>query len=300
MLAYLKQPLRELDPEVAEAVRREEDRQQNTLELIASENHVSMAVREAAGSVFTNKYAEGYPGRRYYGGCVNMDTVEDLARERAKKLFNAEHANVQPHSGASANVAVFLACVQPGDTVLSLDLAHGGHLSHGLKVNFSGALFNIVPYGVARGTERIDMDEVRRLAREHKPKMIIAGFSAYPRELDFAAFADIAKEVGARLMADIAHIAGLVAVGLHPSPIPHADFTTTTTHKTLRGPRGGLILCRGGDDAKLINRWVFPGTQGGPLMHIITAKAVAFGEALRPEFKVYQQQIIDNAQALAE
>jgi glycine hydroxymethyltransferase len=284
---------------VAELIRREELRQQETLELIASENHVSRAVREAAGTVFTNKYAEGYPGKRYYGGCVNMDGVETLARERVKELFGAEHANVQPHSGASANIAAFMACVKPGDTILSLDLAHGGHLSHGLKVNFSGALFNIVPYGVDRETERIDMDEVRRLARAHKPQLIIAGFSAYSRTLDFAAFAEIAREVGARLLADIAHIAGLVAAGLHPSPIGQADFTTTTTHKTLRGPRGGLIMCNS-DDARLIDRWVFPGSQGGPLMHIITAKAVAFGEALRPEFKTYQQQIVQNAAALAE
>ncbi len=300
MHSFMTQPIAETDPRVAAIIRQEEERQQNTLELIASENHVSRAVREAAGSVFTNKYAEGYPGRRYYGGCVNMDAIEELARERAKELFGAEFANVQPHSGASANVAAFLACARPGDTVLSLDLAHGGHLSHGLKVNFSGALFNIVPYGVARGTEQVDMAEVRRLAHEHKPKLIIAGASAYPRTIDFAAFGEIAREVGARLMADIAHIAGLVATGLHPTSIPHADYTTTTTHKTLRGPRGGLILCRAGDDAKLINRWVFPGTQGGPLMHIITAKATAFGEALRPEFKEYQQQIINNARALAE
>jgi len=299
MNKLLARPLSEVDPEAAELIRREEERQQFTLELIASENHVSKAVRAAAGSVFTNKYAEGYPGKRYYGGCVNMDGVEELARTRAKKLFGAEHANVQPHSGASANLAVFLACVQPGDTVLSLDLAHGGHLSHGLKVNFSGALFHIVAYGVDRKTERIDMAEVGRLAREHKPKMIIAGFSAYPRTMDFAAFAEIGKAVGARVMADIAHIAGMVAVGLHPSSVPCCDFTTTTTHKTLRGPRGGMILCREAD-AKLIDRWVFPGTQGGPLMHIITAKAVAFGESLQPDFKQYQQQILSNAQALAE
>ena len=295
----LATPLAETDPEIAEAIRREEERQQNTLELIASENHVSEAVRFATGSVFTNKYAEGYPGRRYYGGCVNMDTVENLARDRAKKLFGAEHANVQPHSGAQANVVVFMATLRPGDTILSLDLAHGGHLSHGLKVNFSGALYNIVPYGVERKSERIDMGEVRRLALEHKPKLIIAGFSAYSRTMDFAAFAEIAAECGAKLMADIAHIAGLVATGLHPTSIPHADFTTTTTHKTLRGPRGGLIFCRE-QDAKLIDKWVFPGTQGGPLMHVITAKAVAFGEALRPEFKTYQQRILDNAKALAE
>ncbi len=299
MSDHLSRSLEEADPEVAEIIRSEIDRQQNTLELIASENHASNAVRTAAGSVFTNKYAEGYPGRRYYGGCVNMDSIEELARERAKKLFNAEHVNVQPHSGASANTVIYLAVLKPGDTVLSLDLAHGGHLTHGLKVNLSGALYNIVSYGVTRETERFDMAEVRRLANEHKPKLIISGASAYPRTIDFAAFAEIARECGARLMADIAHIAGMVAVGLHPSPIPCADFTTTTTHKTLRGTRGGLIMCREAD-AKLVDKWVFPGSQGGPLMHAITAKAVGFGEALKPEFKVYQQQILDNARALAE
>jgi glycine hydroxymethyltransferase len=298
MLNHLGLPLREVDPQMADIIRREEERQQYTLELIASENHVSIAVRTANASVFTNKYAEGYPGKRYYGGCVNMDAVEDLARERAKQLFKCQHANVQPHSGAQANVAVYCAALQPGETILSLDLAHGGHLSHGLKVNFSGAWFNIVPYGVERDTEQISLDTVRRLAREHKPKLIIAGASAYPRTYDFAGFAEIAKEVGAKLMADIAHIAGLVAVGLHPSSIPHADFTTTTTHKTLRGPRGGMIMCSE-ENGKLVDKWVFPGTQGGPLMHTIAAKAVAFGEALRPEFKVYQQQILNNAQALA-
>jgi glycine hydroxymethyltransferase len=299
MVTHLARPLAESDPEVMEIIRREEERQQYTLELIASENHVSLAVRTANASVFTNKYAEGYPGKRYYGGCVNMDAIEDLARERAKKLFGAEHANVQPHSGAQANTAVYMAVLQPGDTVLSLDLAHGGHLSHGLKVNFSGAMYNIVPYGVERDTEQVSMATVRKLALEHKPKLIICGASAYPRTIDFAAFAEIAREVGARLMADIAHIAGLVAAGLHPSSIPHADFTTTTTHKTLRGPRGGMIFCRAAD-AALIDKWVFPGTQGGPLMHTITAKAVALGEALRPEFKEYQRQILANAQALAE
>jgi glycine hydroxymethyltransferase len=291
-------PLSEVDAQVAEIIRREEDRQQNTLELIASENHVSVAVRTAAGSVFTNKYAEGYPGKRYYGGCVNMDAVEDLARERAKQLFGAAHANVQPHSGAQANTAVFMATLKPGETILSLDLAHGGHLTHGLKVNFSGTMYKIVPYGVERDTERVSMNTVRQLAREHKPQLIICGASAYPRTIDFAAFAEIAREVGAKLMADIAHIAGLVATGLHPSSIPHADFTTTTTHKTLRGPRGGLILCSA-ENAALIDKWIFPGTQGGPLMHAIAAKCVAFGEALRPEFKQYQQQILANAQALA-
>jgi glycine hydroxymethyltransferase len=300
MVEFLTKPLAEVDPQIAEVVRHEEERQQNTLELIASENHVSVAVRTAVGSVFTNKYAEGYPGKRYYGGCVNMDAVEDLARERAKQLFGAKFANVQPHSGAQANVAVYMACLKPGDTVLSLDLAHGGHLTHGLKVNFSGAMYNIVPYGVSRETETLDMAEIRRLANEHKPKLIIAGASAYPRTMDFVAFAEIARECGARLMADIAHIAGMVAVGLHPTSIGYADFTTSTTHKTLRGPRGGLILCENEDDAKLMNKWVFPGTPGGPLMHVITAKAVAFCEALKPEFKQYQEQILANAQALSE
>jgi len=299
MTSFLSRPLAETDPEVAEIVRREEDRQQNTLELIASENHVSAAVRTASGSVFTNKYAEGYPGKRYYGGCVNMDSVEELARTRAKQLFGAEHANVQPHSGAQANTAVYMAVLRPGDTLLSLDLAHGGHLSHGLKVNFSGTMYQVVSYGVERDTEQVSMASVRKLALEHKPKLIICGASAYPRTIDFAAFAEVAREVGARLMADIAHVAGMVAVGLHPSSVPDADFTTSTTHKTLRGPRGGLILCRAAD-AALIDKWIFPGTQGGPLMHTIAAKAVAFGEALRPEFKQYQQQILANAQALAE
>ncbi len=300
MHPYFNQSLREADDAIWQALQAEQKRQHSTLELIASENHVSSAVREITGSVFTNKYAEGYPGKRYYGGCVNMDTVEELARERAQQLFGCQFANVQPHSGASANIAVFLACLQPGDTILSLDLAHGGHLSHGLKVNVSGAWFNVVSYGVQRDNERIDMADVRKLALEHKPKMIIAGFSAYPRQLDFAAFGEIAKEVGARLLCDVAHIAGIIAAGLHPSPIPHADFTTTTTHKTLRGPRGGMILCNDEANAKLMNRSVFPGSQGGPLMHVVAAKAVAFGEALRPEFKQYQQQILDNAKALAE
>lgn len=299
MWSVLSQPLPVNDPELAEIIRREEDRQQNTLELIASENHVSVAVRQANASVFTNKYAEGYPGKRYYGGCANMDAVEDLARARLKQLFGAEHANVQPHSGAQANTAVYMACLQPRDTVLALDLAHGGHLTHGLKVNFSGAMYNIVGYGVERDTEQVSMATVRRLAQEHRPKLIICGASAYPRTIDFAAFAEVAREVGARLMADIAHIAGLIAAGLHPSSIPHADFTTSTTHKTLRGPRGGLIMCKAAD-APLVDKWVFPGTQGGPLMHTITAKAAAFGEALRPEFKLYQQQILANAQTLAE
>ena len=299
MASHLARPLAESDPEVTAIIAREEERQQNTLELIASENHVSLAVRTANASVFTNKYAEGYPGKRYYGGCVNMDAIENLARERAKKLFSAEHVNVQPHSGAQANTAVYMAVLQPKDTVLALDLAHGGHLTHGLKVNFSGTMYQIVPYGVERDTEQVSMANVRRLALEHKPKLIICGASAYPRTIDFAAFAAIAKECGARLMADIAHIAGLIVAGLHPSSIPHADFTTTTTHKTLRGPRGGMIFCRAAD-AALIDKWIFPGTQGGPLMHTITAKAVALGEALRPEFKQYQQQIVASARALAE
>ncbi len=299
MVEHLARPLSETDPEVADIIRREEERQQNTLELIASENHVSLAVRTANGSVFTNKYAEGYPGKRYYGGCQNMDLIEELARSRAKQLFNCQYVNVQPHSGAQANTAVYMATVRPGDTVLALDLAHGGHLTHGLKVNLSGALYNIVPYGVERDTEQVSMDKLRELAREHKPKLILCGASAYPRTIDFAAFAAIAEEVGAQLMADIAHIAGLVAVGLHPSPISHAHYTTTTTHKTLRGPRGGMILTNDEEHSKLANKWVFPGTQGGPLMHTITAKAVAFGEALRPEFREYQKQILDNAQALA-
>ncbi|MGE0478836.1 MAG: serine hydroxymethyltransferase [Phycisphaerae bacterium] len=299
MSSDLTRSLIETDADAAEIIRREEERQQNTLELIASENHVSRAVRIAAGSVFTNKYAEGYPGKRYYGGCVHMDSAEDLARDRVKQLFHAEHANVQPHSGSQANTAVYMATLQPGDTVLSMDLAHGGHLTHGLKVNFSGAMYKIVHYGVSRESERIELAEVRRLARECKPKLIIAGFSAYPRTLDFAAFGEIAREVGARLMADVAHIAGLIAAGLHPSSVPHADFTTSTTHKTLRGPRGGLILCRSAD-GPLIDKWIFPGTQGGPLMHVILAKAVAFGEALQPSFRQYQQRILDNAKALAE
>ena len=293
------QPLAEVDPVAWEIFQKEAARQRDTLELIASENHVSTAVMEAVGSIFTNKYAEGYPGRRYYGGCDNMDAVEDLARERLKKLFGAEHVNVQPHSGSQANTAVYLAVLQPGDTVLSLDLAHGGHLSHGLKVNISGLLYNIVPYGVDAQTEQIDMAVVRRLAQEHKPKLILTGASAYPRIYDFAAFQEIAAEVGALHMADIAHIAGLVAVGLHPTPVGLAEFVTSTTHKTLRGPRGGIIMCQP-DWAKKINSRVFPGTQGGPLMHVIAAKAVAFGEALKPGFKEYQQQIVDNAAALAD
>jgi glycine hydroxymethyltransferase len=287
------------DPEVFAAVRDEEARQQYTVELIASENHVSPSVREAAGSVFTNKYAEGYPGRRYYGGCVNMDRVENLARDRLRQLFGADHVNVQAHSGSQANAAVYLAVLKPGDTILSLDLAHGGHLSHGLKVNMSGLLYNIVAYGVNRETEQLDYAEIRRLAREHKPKLVLSGASAYPRTIDFDTFSEIAHEVDACHMADIAHIAGMVAVGLHPSPVPTAEFVTSTTHKTLRGPRGGIVMCKE-EWAKKIDSRIFPGTQGGPLMHIITAKAVAFGEALKPDFKAYQQQILDNAQALGD
>ena len=287
------------DPDVFAAVQAEEQRQQYTLELIASENHVSRAVREAVGSVFTNKYSEGYPGKRYYGGCQNMDRVEDLARDRLKQLFGADHANVQPHSGSQANAAVYLALLEPGDTILSLDLAHGGHLSHGLKVNMSGLLYKIISYGVDPKTEQFNFSTIRQLAREHKPKLVISGASAYPRTIDFDAFTEIAHEVGALHMADIAHIAGMVAVGLHPSPVPSAEFVTSTTHKTLRGPRGGIILCKA-DWAKKIDSRIFPGTQGGPLMHVITGKAVAFGEALKPEFKTYQKQILDNAQALGQ
>ena len=287
------------DPEVGAACTRELSRQRRNIELIASENIVSEAVLLAAGGVLTNKYAEGYPGHRYYGGCPYVDEVEELARERACRLFGAEHANVQPHSGASANFAVFFALLEPGDTVLSMSLAAGGHLSHGMKLNVSGKYFNIVHYGVDPVTERIDYDEVRRLALECRPKMIIAGASAYPRVIDFAQFRRIADEVGAYLMVDMAHIAGLVAAGLHPSPVPYADVVTTTTHKTLRGPRGGMILCRE-ELAKSIDKAIFPGTQGGPLMHIIAAKAVALGEALTPEFTVYQNNIVKNARALAD
>lgn len=287
------------DPEVYQAIQKELERQRFSIELIASENFCSHAVLEAQGSVLTNKYAEGYPGKRYYGGCQWMDVVEDLARERLKKLFHAEHANVQPHSGTQANMAVYFAVLQPGDTILSMSLAHGGHLSHGHPVSVSGKLYKAVYYGVARETEQIDYDEVRRLALEHRPKLIVCGASAYPRILDFQKFREIADEVGAYLMADIAHIAGLIAGGVHPSPLPWADFVTTTTHKTLRGPRGGAILCRK-EFAEIIDKSVFPGSQGGPLMHVIAAKAVAFGEALRPEFREYQRRIVENARALAQ
>lgn len=313
-------PIARQDPEVWESFVAEESRQQNTIELIASENHVSAAVLQAAGSVFTNKYAEGYPGRRYYGGCENMDRIEQLAIDRAKALFGCDHANVQPHSGSQANQAVLLAALRPGsrfaeaeqrekrpsepvrtpgDMILSLHLDHGGHLSHGKHVNISGKWFRVTHYRVNRQTERIDLDEVRQLARECKPKLIITGASAYPRIWDWAGFAEIAQDVGALLLADIAHIAGAVATGLHPSPVPVCDFVTTTTHKTLRGPRGGMTMCKA-DWAKKINSAVFPGLQGGPLMHLIAAKAVALGEALKPEFKVYQQRILENARALAE
>lgn len=291
--------LNRFDPEVYAACERELHRQQQNIELIASENIVSEAVLLAAGSILTNKYAEGYPGKRYYGGCQYVDEVENLARDRACRLFGAEHANVQPHSGANANLAVFFALLKPGDTVLSMSLAHGGHLSHGSPVNISGTYFNIVPYELDPVTERIDYDRVRRLALEHHPKLILAGASAYPRAIDFAKFREIADEVGAYLMVDMAHIAGLVAAGLHPNPVPVADVVTTTTHKTLRGPRGGMILCRE-QYAKQIDKAIFPGTQGGPLMHIIAAKAVAFGEALTEDFRAYQRRIVDNAATLAQ
>ncbi len=296
---YSTQEIRKIDPQVADAIEAEVNRQRDKIELIASENFVSNAVIEAMGTPLTNKYAEGYPGKRYYGGCECVDVVENLAIERAKKIFGAEHANVQPHSGAQANMAVFFACLNPGDTVLGMNLSHGGHLSHGSPVNMSGKYFNIVPYGVDEKTERIDYDALRDLAIEHKPKLIIAGASAYSRTIDFEKFSAIAKEVGAYLMVDIAHIAGLVAAGLHPNPVPYADFVTTTTHKTLRGPRGGLILCKE-EYAKMINKAVFPGIQGGPLMHIIAAKAVCFQEALSDEFKAYQTQVVKNAKALAQ
>ncbi len=290
--------LKEYDKEVYDACSLELNRQQRNIELIASENIVSKAVLLAAGTVLTNKYAEGYPSKRYYGGCRYVDIVEDIARERAKKLFGAEYANVQPHSGANANFAVFFALLKPGDTVLSMSLAHGGHLSHGSPVNISGKYFNIIPYGVREDTQTIDYDEMERLAVENKPKLILAGASAYPRIIDFKRCREIADKVGAYLMVDMAHIAGLVAAGLHPSPVPYAHVVTTTTHKTLRGPRGGMILCKE-ELGKAIDKAVFPGTQGGPLMHIIAAKAVAFGEALTDEFKTYQKNIVENAKELA-
>ncbi len=291
--------LNEMDPEVYQAIKGEEERELSKIVLIASENYVSQAVLEAQGSVFTNKYAEGYPNRRYYGGCEFADQVETLAIERAKKLFGADHVNVQPHSGSSANMAVYFSVLKPGDTILGMGLPHGGHLTHGAGVSFSGQLYKSFSYGVDRETELLDYDEVERLAIEHKPKMIICGFSAYSRVLDFARFRQIADKVGAYLMADIAHIAGLVAVGEHPSPVPYADFVTTTTHKTLRGPRGGMILCRE-QFAKAVDKVIFPGIQGGPLVHVIAAKAVSFKEALMPEFRDYQRQVVKNAKALAQ
>ncbi len=288
-----------VDPEVAELMDKEKERQERNIELIASENFVSEAVLEAQGSVLTNKYAEGYPGRKYYGGCEYIEQIETIAIERAKKLFGAEHVNVQPHSGSQANMAVYFSVLEPKDTILAMNLAHGGHLSHGSPVNFSGKFYKVVPYGVSKETGRIDYEEVRRLALEHKPKLIVTGASAYPREIDFEAFSSIAKEVGAYLMADIAHIAGLVVAGIHQSPVPYADFVTTTTHKTLRGPRGAIVLTKK-EYQKIIDKTVFPGIQGGPLMHVIAAKAVAFKEAESPEFKDYQKQIVKNAKALSE
>ena len=289
-----------VDTEIQEAINKELSRQRDKLEMIASENIVSKAVMQAQGSVLTNKYAEGYPGKRYYGGCEYVDAVEQLAIDRAKKLFGAEYANVQPHSGAQANTAVYFALLQPGDTILGMNLTDGGHLTHGSPVNISGKYFKIIPYGVDKETERIDYDELERLAKEHQPKLIVGGASAYSRVIDFERMAQIAKSVGAYFMVDMAHIAGLVAAGLHPSPVPYADVVTTTTHKTLRGPRGGLILCRDAEFGKQFNKAIFPGIQGGPLMHVVAAKAVAFKEALSDEFKVYQQQVLDNAKALAD
>jgi len=288
------------DRDVWAAIADEARRQEDGLEMIASENYTSVPVMQAVGSVLTNKYAEGYPGRRYYGGCEYVDVIEDLARDRAKELFGAEHANVQPHSGSQANLAVYLSAIEPGDTVLGLSLAHGGHLTHGMKLNISGILYNFVSYGVDPETHRLDFDAIAKLAREHRPKLIVAGASAYPREIPHGRFAEIAEEVGAMLFVDMAHYAGLVAAGLHDNPVPVADFVTTTTHKTLRGPRGGLSMCKKEPYAKLLDRNVFPGIQGGPLMHVIAGKAVCFGEALQPDFKQYAQQIIDNAKALAE
>jgi glycine hydroxymethyltransferase len=291
--------LEQIDPEVFSAIQKETDRLEQNLELIASENVVSEAVLEAQGCVMTNKYAEGYPGKRYYGGCQFVDEAESLAIARAKELFSADHANVQPHSGTQANMTVYLAVLKPGDSYLGMNLAHGGHLSMGSPVNFSGMLYRVIPYGVSEQTETIDYDEIERLAKEQRPKLIVAGASAYPRIIDYARFRKIADEIGALFMVDMAHIAGLVAAGLHPSPVPYADFVTTTTHKTLRGPRGGMVLCRA-EHAKTIDSKVFPGMQGGPLMHVIAAKAVALKEALSPEFKSYQQQIVTNARVLAQ
>jgi glycine hydroxymethyltransferase len=298
MTTVASRSLADVDPEVADAIRHEVGRQENGLELIASENFVSPAVMEAVGSVMTNKYAEGYPGRRYYGGCEFVDVAESLAIARAKELFGAEHVNVQPHSGAQANMAVYMAALKPGDTILGMNLSHGGHLTHGHPLNFSGKYFTVVAYGVRKDDERIDLDELRRLALEHRPKMVVVGASAYPRTIDFAAIRAIADEAGALMMTDMAHIAGLVAAGAHPSPVPHSHFTTTTTHKTLRGPRGGMILCQA-PFAKDIDKTVFPGVQGGPLMHVIAGKAVCFKEALEPDFREYQHQIVRNAARLA-
>ncbi len=292
--------LAQSDPQVADIIRREQDRQRLGLELIASENYTSAAVLEAMGSVLTNKYAEGYPGKRYYGGCQVVDEAETLAQERAKELFGAEHANVQSNSGAEANLATYFALIEYGDTAMGMNLAQGGHLTHGREVNFSGKFYNFIPYSVERESERIDYDEMARLAREHKPKIIVAGATAYPRIIDFARFREIADEVGAILMTDMAHIAGLVAAGVHPSPVPYSHVVTSTAHKTLRGPRSGFILSEGGETGQKIDKTVFPGVQGGPHMHIIAAKAVCFGEALRPEFKHYAQQIVDNAKTLGE
>jgi len=296
---YQIDQIMKVDPDVANAIEKEVDRQRSKIELIASENFVSEAVLQALGTPLTNKYAEGYPGKRYYGGCEHVDVIENLAIERAKELFGAEHANVQPHSGAQANSAVFFAVLEPGDTILGMDLAHGGHLSHGMKKNISGKYYKAESYGVSEGTNLIDYEALLKKAREIRPKLIIAGASAYPRIIDFKAFSEIAKEAGAYLMVDMAHIAGLVAAGLHPNPVPYADFVTTTTHKTLRGPRGGMILCKK-EYAKAIDSAVFPGTQGGPLMHVIAAKAVSFREALEDGFKKYQQQILKNAKALSD
>ena len=287
------------DPEIWAAIAAERERQQHGLEMIASENYTSRAIMQACGSMLTNKYAEGYPGRRYYGGCEYVDTAEELARSRVKELFGAEYANVQPHSGSQANMAVYMTLVKPGDTVLAMDLAHGGHLTHGMRLNFSGKLYNIVSYGVTKDTHRIDFDQVSRLAKEHQPKMILAGASAYPREIPHDKFAEIANDVGAKLMVDMAHYSGLVAAGVHHNPVPYADFVTSTTHKTLRGPRSGIILCKE-EYAKDIDRTVFPGLQGGPLMHVVAAKAICFQEALQPSFKEYGQSILENTQALAE
>src|SRR3954464_6513180 len=296
---WMSRPLSESDPQIAQAIANEANRQHEGLELIASENFVSMAVLEAAGSVFTNKYAEGYPGKRYYGGCEFSDVVENLARDRAKQLFGADHSNVQPHSGSQANAAAYSSVLQPGDTILGLDLAHGGHLTHGHKLNFSGKLYKVVSYGVRKDTETIDYDELGQIAMREKPKLIIGGGSAYPRIFDFARMRAIADSCGALLLIDMAHFAGLVAGGMHPSPVPHAHFVTSTTHKTLRGPRGGFVLCKT-EFAKELDKQVFPGMQGGPLMHIIAAKAVAFAEALKPDFKTYAQNVVKNAKALGD